>query len=239
MAADTLLDNQVTALIEQIEVVHDREAVLGALRTFTCASGFQHYAYVCTGDGEVFSSDYPVDWKQAYVEQNLKLTDPVMRMARQTMQPFNWSAKNRVLNGVDDTAFFDVAACHGIASGFSIPISPGYGRFAMLTIASSDPDAAGRVAVRSPTLAATAVAFVHLSLFKALRASADGPKARLSGREATSLTWSSYGKSAPEIAPLMGISENTVRFHLVQARDKLGAANINHAIRIAVEQGLI
>jgi LuxR family transcriptional regulator, activator of conjugal transfer of Ti plasmids len=42
-----------------------------------------------------------------------------------------------------------------------------------------------------------------------------------------------------ETASMLGIAENTVRFYLVQARDKLGASNITHAVRIAVEHDLI
>lgn len=42
-----------------------------------------------------------------------------------------------------------------------------------------------------------------------------------------------------ETADLLGIAERSVRFYLEAARDKLGARNITHAVRMAVEQGLI
>ena len=38
---------------------------------------------------------------------------------------------------------------------------------------------------------------------------------------------------------LLGISERAVRFYVKGARDRLGATNTTHAVRLAVEQNLI
>jgi LuxR family transcriptional regulator, activator of conjugal transfer of Ti plasmids len=46
-------------------------------------------------------------------------------------------------------------------------------------------------------------------------------------------------RAMSETAKMLGIAENTVRFYLVQVRDKLGASNITHAVCIAVEYDLI
>lgn len=109
----------------------------------------------------------------------------------------------------------------------------------MLTLASNEPAAARRVEIENPVRAATAVSFVHLNLMRLSRDyQVDAPPV-LSGRQSTCLAWASFGKTTPEIASLLGIKPNTVRFYLVEARDRLGAANITHAVRIAVERGLI
>jgi LuxR family transcriptional activator of conjugal transfer of Ti plasmids len=47
------------------------------------------------------------------------------------------------------------------------------------------------------------------------------------------------GKTMDEIADLLGISERAVRFYVKGARDRLGATNTTHAVRLAVEQNLI
>jgi DNA-binding CsgD family transcriptional regulator len=47
------------------------------------------------------------------------------------------------------------------------------------------------------------------------------------------------GKTTDDIADLLGISERAVRFYMKGARDRLGATNTTHAVRIAVEKGLI
>jgi DNA-binding CsgD family transcriptional regulator len=45
----------------------------------------------------------------------------------------------------------------------------------------------------------------------------------LTGREAECLRWMGLGKSAAETGKIVGISARTVRFHLKNAKQKLGA----------------
>lgn len=240
MSAERLLDDQLTNLIEQIDVVGDAAAANAVLHGFTKSCGFERFAYICSSGRDLTGlTDYPPEWRQIYVARNFKAVDPVMRMGRQNMGPFAWKGNERYLNGLTDEIFFREAAGFGIRSGFSMPIPAGYGRFAMLTLASDNIEAATGVAVGNEVLAATAVAFIHLSLTRLDGDTGNRDEIRLTGREATCLSWASFGKKAPEIATLVGISENTVRFYLVQARDKLGAGNVSHAIRLAVERGLI
>ena len=52
----------------------------------------------------------------------------------------------------------------------------------------------------------------------------------LTGREREALTWVSEGKSDWEIAMILGLSETTVRFHVDNARKKLGAVNRAQAV---------
>lgn len=61
----------------------------------------------------------------------------------------------------------------------------------------------------------------------------------LSERELECLRWVSLGKTAWETAQIMGRSQRTVEFHLVNAVRKLSAANKIHAAVIAVRRGLI
>lgn len=240
MNAETLLDPYLARLIEQIDVVSDIDSAQTVLHAFARSCGFQHFAHICTGGNELIGlTNYPQNWKHSYVARNLKTIDPVMRIARLNMQPFRWAAGRKPFNGLEDEKFFQEAAQHGIRSGFSMPIPAGYGRLAMLTIASDDCQAASGVAVRNPVVAATAVSFVHLGLLRASYATSDKDSSRLTGREATCLTWASFGKKAPDIAELVGISVNTVHFHLGQACDRLGATNVAHAIRLAVKHNLI
>jgi DNA-binding CsgD family transcriptional regulator len=63
--------------------------------------------------------------------------------------------------------------------------------------------------------------------------------ATLSPRELTCLTWIAQGKTAWEVAQILGITERTVTAHLTSAVTKLGAANRLQAAVIAVREGLI
>lgn len=53
---------------------------------------------------------------------------------------------------------------------------------------------------------------------------------RLTARERDTLSWVAEGKSDWEIAVILGLSETTVRFHVDNARRKLGAANRAQAV---------
>ena len=58
-----------------------------------------------------------------------------------------------------------------------------------------------------------------------------GPDAvRLTDRERDSLAWVAEGKSDWEIAVILGLAESTVRFHVDNARRKLGAVNRTQAV---------
>lgn len=64
-------------------------------------------------------------------------------------------------------------------------------------------------------------------------------QARLSARQAQCLALIAQGFTDPAIAAALSISETTVRYHVDQARRKLGAATRAHAVAMAVAQGLV
>ncbi len=57
-----------------------------------------------------------------------------------------------------------------------------------------------------------------------------GDEVHLTSREREALTWVAEGKSDWEIAVILGLSETTVRFHVDNARKKLGAVNRAQAV---------
>ena len=83
------------------------------------------------------------------------------------------------------------------------------------------------------------MAFVHLSLLWLSDKTLSVMDIALSPREVTCLSWASLGKTHSDTAKMLGISEKTVRFYLERAREKLGASNIAHTVRLAMEKGLL
>lgn len=61
----------------------------------------------------------------------------------------------------------------------------------------------------------------------------------LSTREAEILEWASEGRAIKEIARLLGLGPNGVKFHLKNIHTKLGARRRTEAVRIARDHGLI
>jgi DNA-binding CsgD family transcriptional regulator len=63
------------------------------------------------------------------------------------------------------------------------------------------------------------------------------PTNRLSPREIECLAWAAQGKTYAEIGLLLGISFATVKTNLDNARFKLGAVNLTHAVALAIIYG--
>ena len=67
----------------------------------------------------------------------------------------------------------------------------------------------------------------------------DKNRALLTSREKDALKLLKQGKSAAEVAMVLGIRERTVKFHIGNILQKLHAVNRTHALAIAIETGLL
>jgi DNA-binding CsgD family transcriptional regulator len=63
--------------------------------------------------------------------------------------------------------------------------------------------------------------------------------ASLSPQQRVALTLTAAGMNGPETAEVMEISHETVRSHLKQARHRLGASTLAHAVAIGLNEGII
>ena len=61
----------------------------------------------------------------------------------------------------------------------------------------------------------------------------------LSPRQRTALTLTAVGMTGPKAAEAMDVSHETVKSHLKEARHRLGASTVAHAVAIALRQELI
>ncbi|MBN8955818.1 MAG: autoinducer binding domain-containing protein [Rhizobiales bacterium] len=232
-----ILDEGFNDLMEASSLAQDERAIKQALRNFTAAVGFDRFAYLNIRAGDVHAlSNYPAEWQHTYLDKNYAAIDPVVTIAKRAMQPFAWSQEEHAASTSEAVRFFGEAADFGIRSGVSIPVRGGFGRTALLTLASDRPCADAEV--RNAIHAITTVAFVHVHLNRLVRAPHSATVV-LTPRQSLCLSWASMGKTMDEIADLLGISERAVRFYVKGARDRLGATNTTHAVRLAVEQGLI
>lgn len=236
-----ILGGQLQGLIDAVDLARDERSIRNAIRNFTVASGFDRYAYIhIHGDDVVAFSDYPVEWQEIYFEHHFTTIDPVVTTAKRSMRMFAWSAEDRHVrrSSREVRRFYSLATDFGIRSGVSIPIRTSYGRTAMITLA-SDRRQAEIPSAWEPLEAALALAYIHIHLSLAAASPLKGGDVSLSTQESTSLSWSSHGKSMNVIAELLGIKPRTVQFYLDNARDKLGASNLQQAVRIAMEKKLI
>ncbi|MFG1465862.1 LuxR family transcriptional regulator [Xanthobacter sp. DSM 24535] len=237
-AAERFLDDYVPDLIDAMEVAQDAQTIKSALARFADRAGFERFTYAAirAAESRLFSN-YPEEWVQRYLSRNYFAIDPVVVTARRSMLPFAWSGPVMGRANPEVSEIIEEAKAFGRVSGFSIPIRVGFGTMAMLTLASERPTET--IAVRDPTHVTTAVALLHLNITRLGSALLNAADITLSPRELTCLKWASMGKTKAETGSMLGITEKTVRFYLEQAREKLHAANIAHAVWIATTRELI
>lgn len=239
MGAIYSLDDELDGLIESIELAQDERTIKQTLRNFAYSLGFNRFAYLDVRGNEVKAlSNYPAEWQNIYLEGRLSQIDPVVAAAKRSREPFVWAQNETSCSSDNAAEFFGKAAAFGIRSGLSIPVRGSFGRTAILTLA-SDRASSADIGVSDAARAITAVAFVHVHLNCLARGLSNSCSISLTPREMHCLAWASHGKTRSETAALLGIKEPTVRFYTESAFEKLGAVNVTHAVRLALEKGLI
>ena len=229
-------------LTDATAVALDEESLKSALRSVAQSFGFGCFAYLNLRADETFAvANYPLEWQQRYLSQGYAKLDPVVRLAKLHMRAFTWS--NDTLSKRSHTTlrqFFRDASEFGIRSGLSIPIRTGFGRLAMLTLASNE-DCTRWEDDIDPVFAAATIAQIHshFSRQSETQTALTSPKVVLKPREASCLKWSAAGKTFVDIAQIEGLKYATVRFHLQNAKQKLDVHTLTLATAVASRLGLI
>ena len=83
------------------------------------------------------------------------------------------------------------------------------------------------------------LAFLSSSTERPAQSAAGQVRGKLSHREMAVLRWLALGKSAHDVAKILGISVNTVRSHIRNIIRKLDVSNIPHAVAEAFRRGIL
>ena len=219
--------------LDDIARLNDAGAVVATLSELTSRFGFK--AFLITRmprpgqrlEPFVLLNGWPKGWYRRYMQENHYRHDPVAGYCFGTTEPYRWtdvpfdrsrgSAASRVMSE---------AADHGLEDGFCVPAHDASGNQACVTMAGGKLDL--------PPDALRAIHLVSLYAFGAARrtrAAETGHRSQvLSEREQEVLRWVAGGKSAWEVASILGIAERTVLAHLANAKRKLGTANGVHTV---------
>jgi LuxR family quorum sensing-dependent transcriptional regulator len=183
----------------------------------------------------VLAKRWPVEWFKIYTENNYDRVDPVVRMCRQSINPFEWSeapfdpalepGAAEVMNRATD---------HGMSRGFIIPIHGLGGYQAAISLGGVHLDLIPR---SKPAL--HLMAMYGFERIRRLVDSKPAPATRLTAREREAMSWAALGKSAWEIGEILHIAQRTAEEHLAAAARKLGAVNRTHAVAIAIRHKII
>ena len=230
-------------MAEVIGSLADRERFLTQLGPCAEALGFDYFSYI------VFScypasrpkmrveGTFPARYLEDYRRQRAYLQDPVIERAHHSTLQFQWDESFYH----ERPALWQRMSQFGLHTGWSQSVKDCYGRLGILTFAGKTlpqqtPQAGAVNELFFLWLAQTA----HKTLREALISVNDEAiKDVLTLREKDILRWCSEGKTAEEIALLMGVSERTINFHIGNSIKKLSVANKTAATAKAVYLQLI
>jgi len=180
---------------------------------------------------------YPADWVKRYLTQGYMRVDPVIREGFQRAVPFDWA--EITLTTEDEILFFEDASNHDIGrSGLSLPVRDKDGRRALFTVSSDLTGDEWRFFKRDHLNILVDVAHIfHARAVKFQEGKLTHPP--ISARERDVLYWAAQGKTAYEVAVILGLAEPTVTSYLRSARYKLDSTSTTQAVYKAQTIGII
>jgi LuxR family quorum sensing-dependent transcriptional regulator len=223
-----------------LDHIPSAQGVIGAMERSLALFGFENF--IMTGlphhdqriESLVLLKKWPLEWYQRYTQQGYARHDPIIRMCRQTVQPFEWSEapydpeqNSRALEIMRGAVEF------GMRAGYCLPIHGLNGYEACLSMSGSHLDLTPQTKPAIHLMAMYAFERVRTILHPVPQANP------LTAREQETLRWAAMGKSAADTGEILGVTERTITAHITSACHKLSAANKTHAVARALQHRLI
>jgi LuxR family quorum sensing-dependent transcriptional regulator len=228
---------EVFAFIEDLDRLSDADAVLNAIERVVARFGFELLLFTgllpSTGqrfDELVLATRWPLEFLQLYVKGDYIRFDPIARLGRQSVNPFEWTGAGYFrAEDIRVAGVMKQAADFRIARGFIVPIHGPDGYEACVSMSGVDFDL--------PAYLRPAIHLMALYAFNRMRclvAASPKQKCCLTEREREVLSWAANGKSAWETSEILHIAKRTVDEHTQNAFRKLGAVNRTQAVAVAL-----
>ncbi|KQY97310.1 transcriptional regulator [Pseudolabrys sp. Root1462] len=230
------------AFVELLEKLSSPDEIMNQMEKALGRFGFENF--ILTGlpnphqkaEQMVLARKWPQGWFEIYIKENYVAVDPVVRLCRNSVNPFDWAdapfdqaTEPRALEVMNRASDFRMS------NGFCIPIHGLTGYEACVSLGGVDLDLSPRT---KPAIHLMGMyAFEHIR--QLMTQKNESRFDRLTVREREVLTWTAVGKTAAEVAEIMNLSKRTVDEYSVRAARKLRAQNKTHAVVKALQQRLI
>lgn len=213
-----------------------------ALKAFAEPLGFTHLSVLSPIDANatklkphVLYADAPAAFFEAFDERQLLRHHPLVQQALVSSEPFTTrQIQARDLTPEQTKALEFIGAQLNLTAGFIVPVRRNGTLLGIVTY--------GGVNCRlGPIERSILHLLAHTALVHALeiKDAKEPPPVDLSPRELQCLQWASRGKTDAEIGVILGISARTARFHIENAKRKLGAATRVQAVAEAMRRHAI
>lgn len=192
------------------------------------------------GDPEFITIDNtPAAYRETYENRNTGRRDPVMQHCKTKSVPMIWDQST--YTKADRGDMWERQARFGYRYGISLALHMPEGRHFVLGVVRDqalpkDPVEITRVVA---SLQLFAVHAQEAAMRIIVPATAEQGSPTLTPRELETLRWTMEGKTAWEVANVLGISERTAVLHANNAMHKLGCVNKHQAVLKALRLGLI
>lgn len=228
-------------LAEEISGAGQEDQLFVALARAAGRMGFDHFALAFDRRGGEAASmlvhNYPDAWAKLYVGLDLSTTDPIRRAGERSITGFEWRDVGRYIPlSRGDRQLLSVARESGVGDGFTVPRHlPGEATGSCSFAVGPRAAMPGDMLNVAEIIGAIAIARAR----ELMGATAQRPRSVLTERQRECVLWSARGKTAGEIADILGISEETVVRHLKMARDRYSVHCRSMLILCALFDGLI
>lgn len=208
--------------------------------------GYRHGLYggrfrLASGEvRQVVLSGYPKAWIQHYLAEDYASIDPVVEAAYTQPTPVIWHAE--MFDTPARRALWESAGEAGMQRGVTVPVAAGTNEAALLSgVCCNNEDC--ELPASDDALARLYLVAAHthqaVRQFITPAAASRAAPVALSGRERECLSLWLTGKTADAIGEQLAVSSRTVRFHLGNAKMKIGARNRTEALSKALAMGLV
>ena len=209
------------------------QAAARALGFEQCAFGLQLPCW-STGSRTIVLNNYAAPEWLRFIDQEFLQHDPRDPPGYCNLDPKAWNEKVWLAT----TAVRDEALAIGRHVGWLQSSAIAFGLAGILTLSRSDELLSSEALASRADHLRWLVKVSHMTLCGIL-ASKPRETVHMSKREIDVLRWSADGKTTSEVAQIMALSENTIKFHIKNAASKLGRANKVAAVARAVRIGLL
>jgi DNA-binding CsgD family transcriptional regulator len=221
--------------VRRLGVIARRDELWAQFKIIAAQHGFTFLTVLKAPQGEPVSlihTNAPPDVLAAFDGGPYKGDDhPLLLRALSQIEPFS----REEVRATDLTAQqTDMLSCGretlGVTNGWTFPITKDGVREGIVILAGQEPD-------MSPVLRSMLHLLAHLAFQKSETLDDSGGKGEsrtLTARELECLRWVAVGKTDSEIAVILSIKPRTARFHIENAKRKMGVATRVQAVAEAM-----
>lgn len=223
----------------------NREELHRELEKFTQQLGFQTFAAVAVidhflGEPEFINVDNtPAGFRDTFNDLALAKVDPVLQHCKHNSVPIIWNQATYVK--ANQGPKWEHQAKFGYRCGINLALHMPEGRHFVLGVDRDQPlpNNPAEVTRMVAELQLFAVHAQEASMRILVPSASEPDVPSLTPRELETLRWTMEGKTAWEVANVLGISERTAVLHANNAMHKLGCVNKHQAVLKALRLGIL